>query len=66
MTEPVLPGLVFAGYTADPRVNGGQPVPLYELAERTDGKPSINTVEGWNALVEEQERRYREKMSRAG
>lgn len=61
MTEPVLPGLVFAGYTADPRVNGGQPVPLYEFAERKDGRPSINTVEGWNEFAEDQERRNRER-----
>ena len=25
-------------------------VPLYTIPERTDGKPSINTAEGWEAL----------------
>ena len=64
--EQQIPGLVFAGFTSNPQVNGGRPVLLYEFAERTDGRPSINTVEGWNALVEAQERRHREKMSRAG
>lgn len=51
--EQQIPGLVFAGYTSHPQVNGWQPVPLYDFAERTDGRPSINTTEGWNALAAE-------------
>ncbi len=53
---PEIKGLVFAGYVSDPRVNNGAAVPLYEPAGRKDGKPSINTVEGWNAFVERMER----------
>lgn len=48
-----LPGAVFAGMCSNSRVNGGQSVPLFEPKGRTDGKPSINTREGWNALCRE-------------
>lgn len=46
--------LVFVGYVTNQKVNGGAPVPLYDSKPRTDGKPSINTLEGWNRLCEEQ------------
>ena len=45
--------LVFVGYITDQKVNSGAPVPLYDSKPRTDGKPSINTMEGWNRLCEE-------------
>lgn len=35
---------------SNPGVNHGQPLPVYENAPRTDGKPSINTPEGWHVL----------------
>lgn len=40
-----IPGMVFTG---EHRPSGGQSWPVYELAARADGKPSINTPEGWN------------------
>ena len=42
-----FPGAVFVEMVSNPEVNHGQPVPVYENAPRTDGKPSINTPEGW-------------------
>ena len=50
MKVPKIRGLVYTGEFNDPRVNGGQPLPLYEPAPRTDGRPDINTVEGWNRM----------------
>lgn len=55
-----IEGLKYIGMHSDSRVNGGMPVPLYEPKERTDGRPSINTLEGWNAFYEERERKYPE------
>ena len=48
-----IPGLVFTAYRSDPLINEGAPIPCYEVAERIDGKPSINTLEGWNAAAQE-------------
>ena len=53
MNTTNIPGLVFVGYRSDPRINGGAPTPHYEFAKRLEGKPSINTLEGWNAAAEE-------------
>lgn len=44
-----IPGLTFLGYIAG-RQTGGVPVPLYEPREPEAGRPSINTLEGWNLL----------------
>lgn len=49
--------LTFCGMVSDSRVNNGEPLPLFESKERADGKPSINTQEGWNAFCEEHEKR---------
>ena len=57
-----IPGLVFAGYTCNPQINNGKPMPLYDIAEPHDGKLSINTAEGWNAMVEREEALRRECM----
>lgn len=48
-----LEELVFVGCVTNQTVSGGAPVPLYDSKPRTDGKPSINTLEGWNRLCEE-------------
>ncbi len=48
--KPIFPGAVFVGMVSNPGVNHGQPLPVYENAPRTDGKPSINTPEGWHVL----------------
>ena len=43
-----IPGLRFVGYASHPRVNHGEPLPLFEPVAPKD-RPSINTVEGRNA-----------------
>ncbi|MEG1075071.1 MAG: hypothetical protein RSF84_08015 [Ruthenibacterium sp.] len=47
---PPFSGLVHVGIVQDDFINGGAPVPVFESKARTDGKPSINTLEGWNAF----------------
>lgn len=44
---PEIPGCCFVGYIANEQT-GGKLVPLYEPKQPTDGRPSINTLEGWN------------------
>ena len=46
---PEIPGCCFVGYIANEQT-GGKLVPLYEPKQPTDGRPSINTPEGWNLL----------------
>lgn len=46
---PEIPGCQFVGYIAN-KQTGGKLVPLYEPKQPTDGRPSINTLEGWNLL----------------
>lgn len=45
-----------SGMIRHPEVNNGQPVPVFSPKPRTDGKPSINTLDGWNAAAQEQNR----------
>lgn len=52
-----IPGCTFVGYIQANNVNGGRPVPLFEPTAPTD-RPSINTLEGWNAMVDASNRRY--------
>lgn len=62
-SEKNIPGLVFTGeYTSHERVNNGQPVPLYEFAEPKAGKLDINTAEGWNAFVAQQNRERNQRL----
>lgn len=49
-----LPGLSYIGTITNPHVNQGAPVPLYEPVNHPGG---INTLEGWNALADKQNRR---------
>ena len=51
-----IPGCTFIGYIAAGNVNNGSPVPLFEPAP-PPGKLSINTLEGWNAAADRQNRR---------
>ena len=44
---PEIPGCCFVGYIANEQT-GGKLVPLYEPKQPTNGRPSINTLEGWN------------------
>ena len=53
-----IPGLRYVGQVSSEEVNDGKPIPLFESVELED-RPSINTLEGWNRLAEEQERRNR-------
>ena len=51
-----ISGLRYVGYTSNPRVNNGQPVPLFEPVTLV-GRPSINTMEGWNVTADKHNRR---------
>ena len=44
---PGIPGCCFVGYICNEHT-GYRTVPLYEPKAPTDGRPSINTLEGWN------------------
>ena len=44
---PEIPGCCFVGYICNEHT-GYRTVPLYEPKTPTDGRPSINTLEGWN------------------
>lgn len=48
---PQIPGFVYTGKVVIFPETGAA-LPLYEFAAPADGRPSINTLEGWNALVE--------------
>lgn len=50
-----MKGFVFAGYVCNPQINNGEAIPLYDIADPPAGRASINTVEGWNAMVEREE-----------
>jgi len=50
-TAQEIPGLRFVGYFCDPEINNGEPTPRYEFAPPPPGKLSINTLEGWTAMV---------------
>lgn len=54
---PKIPGCIFRGYASHPDVNNGEAVPLFSFAEPTD-RPSINTLEGWNARAKELNLKY--------
>ena len=54
---PEIPGCIFAGYTEHPDINDGKPFPLFEPIMPKD-RPSINTLDGWNAMVNAQNLRY--------
>ena len=46
---PEIPGCRFVGYIANEQT-GGKLIPHYEPKEPEAGRPSINTLEGWNLL----------------
>lgn len=50
------PGLRHVGSVTNERVNGGNPVPLFEPVSPA-GNLNINTLEGWNAAAEKANRR---------
>ena len=52
-----IPGLIYVGTIENPKVNHGNPVPLFKPITPKD-RPSINTLEGWNALAETQNLLY--------
>ena len=54
-----VPGLRYVGDISNEEINNGEPLPLFESVA-PKGRSSINTLEGWNQLVAEQERKYRE------
>jgi hypothetical protein len=56
------PALQFDGHISHPQINNGQPLPLFQPVA-PEGRPSINTLDGWNQLVAETERRHREAVA---
>lgn len=52
-----LPGLSFAGYIRADNINHGVPIPLFNPAPPPDGRASINTLEGWTAAADKQNRK---------
>ena len=59
---PEIPGCCFVGYIANEQT-GGKLVPLYEPKKPTNGRPSINTLEGWNLLRWESAERLLQKRT---
>lgn len=59
---PEIPGCCFVGDIANEQT-GGKLVPLYEPKQPTDGRPSINTLEGWNLLRWESTERLLQKRT---
>lgn len=50
------PSLRYAKDISHPRINNGQPVPLFEPVA-PEGMPSINTLTGWDATADRHNRR---------
>ena len=50
------PGLRYAGEYSHPQVNHGQPLPVFEPVAPKD-RPSINSLEGWKASADAENRR---------
>lgn len=48
----LMPGIEFVGMYSNPHVNSGTPTPVFTSKPRADGKPSINTLEGWNVMAQ--------------
>lgn len=44
-------GLCYVGEYSDQRVNNGQPLAVFEPVA-PEGRPSINTLEGWKAAAD--------------
>ena len=44
-------GMCCVSEVAHPQINDGRPLPLFDPASPKD-RPSINTMEGWNAAAE--------------
>lgn len=50
------PGLRYVGHVSHPQVNHGLVLPMFEPVP-VEGRPDINTQEGWNKLATENNRR---------
>lgn len=48
-----IPGCIITGYISTPEVNDGRPVPVFTPITPAD-RPSINTLDGWNAAANQQ------------
>lgn len=51
-----LPGLSFSGYVKADSINHGAPIPLFK-PDTPPGQISINSLDGWNAAADRQNRR---------
>lgn len=56
-----LLGLKYVGEVFSPLVNEGAAIPLFEM-DTPKNKRDINTVDGWNAMVEEHERKRKKEI----
>ena len=54
--QPNIAGCRFIGYVTNGNVNNGEAVPLFEPIKPPKGL-SINTLEGWKAAADRQNRR---------
>lgn len=50
------PSLRYVGHVSHPHVNGGQPLSMFEPVA-PEGRPSINTLEGRNAIADKYNRK---------
>jgi len=51
-----IEGMICVGQIANRSVNNGAPVPLFQTAE-PEGRPDINSKEGWNKIAREANQR---------
>ena len=51
-----VPNLRYVGEYSHPQVNHGQPLPMFEPVA-PEGRPSINTLDGWIKYADEGNRR---------
>lgn len=58
---PEIHGFRFVGYIAED--TSGKLIPVYEPEQPTNGRPSINTLEGWNLFRRESVERLLQKRT---
>lgn len=59
--DPEIPGCRFVGSIAEE--TSGKRIPVYEPEQPTNGRPSINTLEGWNLFRRESMERLLQKRT---
>lgn len=51
--KALMPGAEFLGMLTNPNENQSAPLPIFTSKPRADGRPGINTLEGWSAAARE-------------